>query len=55
MAPLIEAERIRQEALALARATQHKRDRQMVVWLVVAVAAFVVLVAFFLILSRIGR
>jgi len=55
MAPLMEAERIRQEALALARSTQHKRDQQMVVWLVVAVAAFIILVAFFLILSRIGR
>ena len=55
MAMLMEAERIRQEALALARATQRKRDQQLYGWLVIAVAAFLVLVVFFLVLSWIGR
>jgi len=55
MAVLMEAERIRQEALALARATQRSRDRQMYVWLLIVVAAFIVIAVLFLILSWIGR
>jgi ribosomal protein S27AE len=54
MASLLEAERIRQEALALARATQRKRDRQLYVWLIILVAVFVVIAVFFLVLSSIG-
>jgi len=55
MATLMEAERIRQEALALARAAQHKRDQQIYVWLAVIVAVFVIFVAVLLILSWIGH
>lgn len=55
MAILMEAERVRQEALLLARAAQQKRDRQMYMWLVIIVAALVVIVLLSLILSWIGR
>jgi len=55
MATLMEAERIRQEALALARATQRKRDRQIYTWLVIIVVVFVLLIVLFMILSWIGR
>ena len=55
MATLMEAERVRQEALALARATQRKRDQQIYLWLVIVVAVFIVIAVFFLVLSWIGR
>jgi uncharacterized membrane protein YvbJ len=53
MAPLVEAERIRQEALTLARATQRKRDRQMYVLVAVGIALFVVIVLCLLLVSLI--
>jgi hypothetical protein len=54
MATLMEAERIRQDALALARATQRKRDQQIYVWLAILVAVFVIIAVVLVILSRIG-
>jgi len=51
MGPLMEAERIRQEALALARAAQRKRDQQIYLWLVITVAVFIFVAVLFLILS----
>ena len=55
MAAMMEAERIRQEALTLARATRRKQDRQIYTWLVIIVAVFILLVVLFMILSWIGR
>jgi uncharacterized membrane protein YvbJ len=55
MATLMEAERIRQEALALARATQRKRDRQMYLLLAALVAIIAIIICAYLVLSLIGR
>jgi Double zinc ribbon len=51
MAALMEAERVRQEAVALARATQRQRDQQIYLWLVIVLAAFVLVVVLLLIFS----
>jgi uncharacterized membrane protein YvbJ len=51
MSVLMEAERVRQEALALARASQKERDRQVYMLVGVAVVVFVILVIVVLLLS----
>ncbi len=55
MAALMEAEQLRQEALALARATQRNRDQQIYTWLVIILGVFLIIVVLSLILSWIGR
>ena len=55
MAALMEAERVRQDALAQARSNERKRDQQIYMWLVIIGAAFVLLVVLLMILSWIGR
>lgn len=55
MAALLEAERIRQEALALARETQQKRDRQMIQLLGMAILVFLIVVVLTLVLTAIGK
>jgi hypothetical protein len=54
MAALMEAERIRQEAIALARESQHQRDRQLYTMLGVAVVIFVIIVVLALTLTSGG-
>ncbi len=54
MSVLMEAERVRQEALALSRASQQERDRQVYMLVGAAVVVFVVLVVVVLILSAGG-
>jgi len=51
MAALMEAERIRQEALALTRESQRKRERQMYVLAGVAILVFLILVVLTLLLT----
>ncbi len=55
MAALLEAERIRQEALALARESQQKRDRQMIQLLGVAILVFLIVAVLTLVLTAIAR
>jgi hypothetical protein len=55
MAALMEAERIRQEAMALARASQRERDRQMYVVTGVAIAVLIFVVVLVLLLAPGGR
>ena len=54
MAPLLEAEQLRQEAIALARATQQKRDQQMYVVAAVGLVSFVVIVILAVLLTSGG-
>jgi len=54
MASLLEAERLRQEALAVARDSQRQRDRQVYLVIGVAFLAFVVVAAAVLLLSCFG-
>lgn len=54
MASLMEAERIRQEALALARASQRQRDRQMYNLVVAGIIGFVIIVVLVLVLTSGG-
>jgi hypothetical protein len=54
MAALMEAERIRQEAIALAQEAQHQRDRQLYTVLGVAIVIFVIVVVLALLLTS-GR
>lgn len=54
MSVLMEAERVRQEALALSRASQQERDRQVYLLVGAFVVVFVVLVVVLLILSAGG-
>lgn len=54
MAALLEAERIRQEALALARESQRERDRRIYVALGIAVLVFVCIVGLMLLLTLLG-
>jgi ribosomal protein S27AE len=54
MAALLEAERIRQEALALARETQRKRDQQMYRVTAIAIGVFLLIIVVMLLLM-IGR
>lgn len=54
MAALLEAERLRQEALAQARAAQRQRERQLYVWAGVAIFVFVVVLLLMLLLTA-GR
>jgi uncharacterized membrane protein YvbJ len=54
MAALMEAERIRQEAIALARETQRQRDRQMYVWGAVALGVFLIVAVLILLLTSGG-
>jgi hypothetical protein len=51
MAALVEAERIRQDALALARASQRQRDRQIYVVSAVVLFVFVIIVILVLLLT----
>ncbi len=54
MAALMEAEQLRQEAIALARESQHQRDRQLYTVMGVAIAIFVVIVVLALLLTSGG-
>jgi hypothetical protein len=54
MADLLEAERLRQEAMALAQESQQRRDRQIYVLAAVAVAIFVLLIMALLLTSGRG-
>jgi predicted amidophosphoribosyltransferase len=54
MSVLMEAERVRQEALALSRASQQERDRQVYMLLAAAAVVFVVLVVVVLVLGAVG-
>jgi hypothetical protein len=54
MSALIEAEQVRQEALALARASQQERDRQVYTLVGAVVVVFVILVVVLVILSAGG-
>jgi uncharacterized membrane protein YvbJ len=51
MAVLLEAERIRQEALALARETQRKKDQQMYRATAIAIGVFLLIVVIVLLLT----
>jgi hypothetical protein len=55
MASFVEAERIRQEALALARASQRERDRQMYNVVVASVIAFVIIIVLVLVFTSGGN
>jgi ribosomal protein S27AE len=54
MAALMEAERIRQEAIALAQESQHQRERQLFTVMGVAIAIFVIVVVLALVLTSGG-
>jgi hypothetical protein len=54
MAAFQEAERIRQEALALSRATRLKQDRQIFRWVVAGIVAFIFLVVVVMLLTAGG-
>jgi hypothetical protein len=54
MSVLMEAERVRQEALALSRASQQERDRQVYMLIGVAAVVFVILVVLVLLLTSGG-
>ena len=51
MADLLEAERIRQDALRLARASQRRRDEQLYVMAAVALVVFVIIVVLLVLLT----
>jgi hypothetical protein len=51
MAALLEAEQLRQESLAVARAAQRERDRRMYLWAVVTVLIFVCIVVMVMLLT----
>jgi uncharacterized membrane protein YvbJ len=54
MAPLLEAEQRRQEALAVAQAAQRQRDRQLLTWGAVMILVFVVFVVIVAVLTLPG-
>lgn len=54
MAAFLEAERIRQEALALARESRRERDRQVYLFVAVAIIVFVIFVVLTLLLAGRG-
>jgi predicted amidophosphoribosyltransferase len=54
MAALLEAERIRQEAIALAQESQRQRDQQMYVMAVVGLLVLVIIVIMFVVFMAVG-
>jgi hypothetical protein len=54
MAAFLEADRIRQEALALSRASRLERDRQIYRWVVIGIAVFIIVAVVILLLTAWG-